>query len=45
MKTRILHPHSFVNAGVPAWWPQFRMAYDVTAAAGLAWLPRHRQLA
>ena len=26
------------NAGVPAWWPAFCLAYDVGAAAGLAWL-------
>jgi hypothetical protein len=32
------HGHLFENPGVPAWWPAFCMAYDVTAAAGLAWL-------
>jgi hypothetical protein len=32
------HGHLFANPGVPAWWPAFCMAYDVTAAAGLAWL-------
>jgi hypothetical protein len=32
------HPHLFVNPGAPAWWPEFCMAYDVTASAGLAWL-------
>lgn len=37
------HGHLFVNPGVPAWWPAFCMAYDVTAAAGLAWLLRYRQ--
>ena len=26
------------NPGVPAWWPAFCSAYDVTAAAFLAWL-------
>jgi predicted enzyme related to lactoylglutathione lyase len=26
------------NPGVPAWWPPFCLGYDVTAAAGLAWL-------
>ena len=26
------------NSGVPAWWPAFCSAYDVTAAAFLAWL-------
>lgn len=32
------HGHLFANPGAPAWWPAFCMAYDVTAAAGLAWL-------
>lgn len=32
---RIVH-----NAGVPAWWPAFCCAYDVAAAAGLAWLTK-----
>ena len=35
-----LHGHLFVNPGVPTFWPSFCMAYDVTAAAGLAWLLR-----
>ena len=26
------------NPGVPIWWPQFCLAYDVTFAAYLAWL-------
>jgi hypothetical protein len=26
------------NAGVPAWWPAFCLAYDVGAAGILAWL-------
>ena len=29
------------NAGMPAWWPAWCLAYDVGAAAGLAWLLRH----
>lgn len=37
------HGHLFVNPGVPAWWPAFCMAYDLTAAAGLAWLLRSRR--
>lgn len=28
------------NPGVPAWWPAWCLAYDVGAAAGLAWLSR-----
>lgn len=34
----IFHPHLVTNPGVPAYWPQFCMAYDVAAAAVLAWL-------
>jgi hypothetical protein len=26
------------NAGVPAWWPAWCLAYDVGAAGALAWL-------
>ena len=32
------HAHLYANAGVPAWWPSFCLAYDVMAAAFLAWL-------
>lgn len=31
------HPHAFHNPGVPVWWPDFCMAYDVAAAAFLGW--------
>lgn len=34
------HPHLISDPGVPVWWPQFCLAYDVTAAAFLAWLLR-----
>lgn len=34
----LTHGAFFVNPGVPAWWPAFCLAYDVTAAACLAWL-------
>lgn len=27
----LVHPHAVKNAGVPAWWPGFCSAYDVTA--------------
>ena len=39
--------HGFVvdNAGVPSWWPAWCLAYDVGAAAGLAWLLRRRLVA
>ena len=33
-----IHGHLIVNPGVPAWWPSFCLAYDVVAAAYLAWL-------
>jgi len=31
------HGHIIANAGVPAWWPAWCLAYDVGAAAALAW--------
>lgn len=31
-----VHPHFIENAGVPIWWPQFCLAYDVAAAACVA---------
>ena len=34
----LFHGHVIANAGVPVWWPSFCMTYDLTAAAGLAWL-------
>ena len=32
------HGHIVANAGVPAWWPAWCLAYDVGAAAALGWL-------
>lgn len=32
------------NSGVPAWWPQFCFAYDIVAAAYLAWLIKRERL-
>ena len=29
---------AIANPGVPIWWPEFCLTYDVTAAAYLAWL-------
>jgi hypothetical protein len=40
-----VHGHVVENAGMPAWWPAWCLAYDVGAAAGLAWLLRHRLVA
>ena len=33
-----VHGHIIANAGVPAWWPAWCLAYDVGAAAALAWI-------
>jgi hypothetical protein len=33
-----VHGHFIANAGVPAWWPAWCLAYDVGAAGALAWL-------
>ena len=40
-----VHGRVIENAGVPAWWPAWCLAYDVGAAAGLAWLLRHGPVA
>ncbi|MGE5815067.1 MAG: hypothetical protein ACM36C_11310 [Acidobacteriota bacterium] len=34
----LVHGGAIANPGVPGWWPAFCSAYDVTAAAYLAWL-------
>lgn len=38
--------HSTVisNPGVPSWWPEFCLTYDVTASAYLAWLLKSRRI-
>ncbi|MDD2923887.1 hypothetical protein [Rhodoferax sp.] len=38
------HPHIVHNPGVPTWWPMFCLAYDVMAAAYLAWLLKKSRL-
>jgi hypothetical protein len=35
-----VHGYVIENAGVPPWWPAWCLAYDVGAAACLAWLLR-----
>jgi hypothetical protein len=35
-----VHGHVIENTGMPPWWPAWCLAYDVGAAAGLAWLLR-----
>lgn len=32
-----IHGRLIANPGVPAWWPSFCLAFDVVAAAYLAW--------
>jgi hypothetical protein len=36
------HGHVLENSGVPPWWPAFCGAYDLGAAAILAWLIQRR---
>jgi hypothetical protein len=35
---------AIANPGVPAWWPQFCLTYDVAAAGYLAWLLKSGRL-
>lgn len=39
----LVHGTVISNPGVPRWWPAFCLAYDVTAAAYLAWLIMSRR--
>jgi hypothetical protein len=34
----LVHGRVISNPGVPSWWPQFCLTFDVSAAAYLAWL-------
>lgn len=34
----LTHGAVIFNPGVPPWWPEFCLTYDLTAAAYLAWL-------
>jgi hypothetical protein len=34
----LTHAAVISNPGVPSWWPEFCLTYDLTAAAYLAWL-------
>lgn len=38
-----VHGHIVANAGVPAWWPAWCLAYDVGAAGALAWILMREQ--
>ena len=33
-----VHSYIVANAGVPAWWPAWCLAYDIGAAGALGWL-------
>jgi hypothetical protein len=37
-----LHGEVLDNSGVPVWWPAFCLAYDLGAAASLAWIIKRR---
>jgi hypothetical protein len=36
----LVHGSAISNPGVPTWWPEFCLAFDITAAMYLAWLLR-----
>jgi hypothetical protein len=38
----LVHGRVISNPGVPAWWPSWCLAYDVTAAAYLTWRLKRR---
>ena len=38
------HGALFANPGVPRFWPEFCLTYDVTAAAYLAWLLKRQRI-
>jgi hypothetical protein len=40
----LVHGRLISNPGVPAWWPPFCLAYDVTASGYLAWLLARRRV-
>jgi hypothetical protein len=40
-----VHGYVIENSGMPVWWPAWCLAYDLGAAAGLAWLLRRGMVA
>jgi hypothetical protein len=40
----LIHSAAISNPGVPTWWPEFCLMYDLTAAAYLAWLLKTRRI-
>ena len=39
----LVHGRVIANPGVPDWWPQFCLTYDIAAAAYLAWLLKRKR--
>ena len=39
-----VHGTAIANSGVPIWWPQFCLTYDLTAAGYLAWLLKSERI-
>jgi hypothetical protein len=39
----LIHGRVIANPGVPDWWPQFCLTYDIAAAAYLAWLLKQKR--
>jgi hypothetical protein len=40
----LTHAAVISNPGVPSWWPEFCLTYDITAASYLAWLLKSGRL-
>ena len=40
----LVHGQLIINAGVPAWWPNFCLGYDVVAGIYLSWLLKTKRL-
>ena len=39
----LVHGRVIDNPGMPDWWPQFCLTYDIAAAAYLAWLVKRQR--
>jgi len=40
----LAHDRVVSNPGVPTWWPEFCLTYDVAAAGYLAWMLKSRHI-
>lgn len=40
----VTHSRIISNPGVPSWWPEFCLTYDLAAAGYLAWLLKTRRI-